>query len=159
MNLEFSELAAYTLKEREKWRRWFDTNPSALETAVQPGARFPAVWDLLDHVFLIEARHTLRIRREQVVDQTGAVRGDLGALWAFADASRARFIETVQGIVETGVREFGVRDQVFRMTPRKLVFHILLHEIRHFAQIAVAVRNAGFPPPGDHDLFFSRSIE
>jgi uncharacterized damage-inducible protein DinB len=44
------------------------------------------------------------------------------------------------------------------MTPRKLLFHILLHELRHWAQIALAVRLAGFEPPGDHDLFFSKAL-
>lgn len=159
MNLEFSELAAYTQGEREKWRSWFDAHPSAFEAPVQPGGRFPVVWDLLDHLFLVEARHTLRILREAVVDQTGVARGDSDALWRFADSSRARLLKTVQDLTETAVREFGVRDQTFRMTPRKLVFHILIHEVRHFAQIAVAVRNAGFPPPGEHDFFYARAVE
>ena len=38
---------------------------------------------------------------------------------------------------------------------RKLAAHILLHEIRHFAQIAYAVRVAGHEPPGEHDYFFA----
>jgi uncharacterized damage-inducible protein DinB len=33
-----------------------------------------------------------------------------------------------------------------------------LHEVRHWAQIAAVVRIAGFTPPGDHDLFYSKSI-
>jgi uncharacterized damage-inducible protein DinB len=44
-------------------------------------------------------------------------------------------------------------------TARKLVFHILFHEIRHWAQIATAVRNAGFPPPGFHDFLFCDTME
>ena len=45
------------------------------------------------------------------------------------------------------------------MTPRKLLFHILLHELRHWAQVALAVRLAGFDPPGDHDLFYSHALQ
>ena len=44
------------------------------------------------------------------------------------------------------------------MSPRKLLFHILMHEIRHWAQVALAVRIAGFEPPGDHDLIDSRAL-
>jgi len=51
-----------------------------------------------------------------------------------------------------------VRDQPVAMSPRKLLCHILIHEIRHWAQIALAVRLAGFDPPGDHDLFYSRAL-
>jgi uncharacterized damage-inducible protein DinB len=56
------------------------------------------------------------------------------------------------------MRTFDVRNQQWPMTPRKLLFHILVHEIRHWAQISLAVRLAGLEPPGDHDLFFSRAL-
>ena len=56
------------------------------------------------------------------------------------------------------VRTFNVRDRDWQMTPRKLLFHILLHEVRHWAQVALAVRLAGLEPPGDHDLFYSRAL-
>jgi uncharacterized damage-inducible protein DinB len=46
----------------------------------------------------------------------------------------------------------------FEITPRKLLFHCLLHETRHWAQIALALRRAGFEPPGNHDLFYSRAM-
>jgi uncharacterized damage-inducible protein DinB len=36
---------------------------------------------------------------------------------------------------------------------------LLIHETRHLAQIATAVRNAGFDPPGQHDFFFSAAME
>ena len=47
----------------------------------------------------------------------------------------------------------------FVLTPRKLLFHCLLHETRHWAQIALAVRRAGLEPPGNHDLFYSQGAE
>jgi len=56
------------------------------------------------------------------------------------------------------IRMLDVRDQQWPVTPRKLLFHILLHETRHWAQIALAVRLAGFEPPGEHDLFFSKAL-
>jgi uncharacterized damage-inducible protein DinB len=56
-------------------------------------------------------------------------------------------------------REFHFQDSSDVLTPRKFVFHILFHEIRHWAQIATALRNAGFVPPGDHDLFYSSAME
>jgi uncharacterized damage-inducible protein DinB len=40
------------------------------------------------------------------------------------------------------------------MTRRKLAVHILLHEVRHLAQLAYAARIAGLEPPGSHDLFY-----
>ena len=52
----------------------------------------------------------------------------------------------------------SVQGQTLALSPRKLLFHILVHEIRHWAQIALAVRLAGFDPPGDHDLAHSRAL-
>ena len=40
------------------------------------------------------------------------------------------------------------------MSRRRLLTHVFLHEIRHFAQLALAARMAGIEPPGKHDLFY-----
>jgi uncharacterized damage-inducible protein DinB len=46
----------------------------------------------------------------------------------------------------------------YALSPRKLLFHMVLHEVRHWAQIAAAVRAAGFAPPGEHDLIYSKAL-
>jgi len=46
----------------------------------------------------------------------------------------------------------------YSLTPRKLLFHCLFHETRHWAQIALSLRRAGLEPPGSHDLFYSRAM-
>jgi uncharacterized damage-inducible protein DinB len=43
-------------------------------------------------------------------------------------------------------RTFTVATGDFVLTPRKLLFHCLLHETRHWAQIALALRRAGLEP-------------
>jgi hypothetical protein len=40
------------------------------------------------------------------------------------------------------------------MPRRQLAVHVILHEIRHLAQLALAARLAGHAPPGEHDLFY-----
>jgi uncharacterized damage-inducible protein DinB len=40
------------------------------------------------------------------------------------------------------------------LSRRLLLTHILLHEVRHLAQLALAARNAGIEPPGNHDVLF-----
>ena len=54
----------------------------------------------------------------------------------------------------TGTLTVGVPTGTFTMTRRKLTLHIALHEIRHFAQLALAARIVGHEPPGRHDLFY-----
>ena len=56
------------------------------------------------------------------------------------------------------IRQFDVAGQQYSLSARKLLGHILMHEIRHWAQIALAVRLAGLEPPGEHDLLYSRAL-
>jgi uncharacterized damage-inducible protein DinB len=45
-----------------------------------------------------------------------------------------------------------------QVTPRKILFHVFVHEIRHWAQISLAIRNSGLTPPGGQDLIFSSAL-
>jgi uncharacterized damage-inducible protein DinB len=44
-----------------------------------------------------------------------------------------------------------------KATPRKIVVHVLLHEIRHWAQIATLLRLTGVTD-GFHDILFSPAM-
>jgi uncharacterized damage-inducible protein DinB len=164
LSLEAAELIGYTGEEREKWERWLGGQPpEATRAAVQTSGRFTTVWALMDHVFLAEKRHTQRIQREIPLAQvTGVAGGDTPALFAFGRAARAAFKGLVNAIrpdEAAQVRDFEMAGAVYRITPRKLIFHTLIHEVRHWAQIATALRNAGFDPPGQHDLLFTNTLE
>jgi uncharacterized damage-inducible protein DinB len=109
----------------------------------------------------VETRHLARLRREPVPEGSGVAADDTVALFAYAAQTRAAlraFAATLQDADATMPREFTVQSGTFRMTPRKLLFHVPLHELRHWAQIALGVRHAGLDPPGNHDLFFSSAL-
>ena len=42
----------------------------------------------------------------------------------------------------------------FTLSRRKMATHILLHELRHWSQVAYAARLAAVEPPGEHDILF-----
>ena len=69
-----------------------------------------------------------------------------------------QFVSTLDDDEADQSRAFVIRDQTWTLTPRKMLFHVLVHETRHWAQVALAVRLAGFEPPGNHDLLFSRAL-
>ena len=161
LTLGYDELLRYTQEERDRWRRFFAANPQALESVVQPGGRFETVGKLIDHVFLVERRHVQRLRGETLATQTGLTGNNAPPLFDYGASVRRELEQLVDGLAEdeaNEVRTFEVREQTWVMTPRKLLFHVLLHELRHWAQIALALRVAGFEPPGDHDLFFSKAM-
>lgn len=160
-DLSFDELLRYTSDERDKWRRWLQSHPDAMDVPLQPGGRYPTVGKLIDHIFLIERRHLQRLTGDPLAESTGLTGNNAPPLFDYG-ASVRRELEQFAGLMDEDEakepRTIVVREQTFTMSPRKLLFHILIHEIRHFAQIALAIRQAGFEPPGDHDLFYSRAL-
>jgi uncharacterized damage-inducible protein DinB len=162
MNLSYAELLRYTQEEREKWRAWFIAHPDAMEGEVQPGGRYPTVGSLIDHVFLVERRHLQRLTGAPLDTKTGLSGKHAPPLFDYGASVRRELEQFVSELDEDAAdeaRTFTVQNGDFALTPRKLLFHILLHETRHWAQIALALRRAGLEPPGNHDLFYSRALK
>jgi uncharacterized damage-inducible protein DinB len=162
LTITLDELLAYTDEERAKWRVWLDAHPTAMAVNIQPDGRFATVGSLIDHIFLVEARHLARLKRTAVPGSSGIAQPEIASLFRYAAGVRLSLREYVRALAQEDAntpREFTVQSGTFRMTPRKLLAHIALHETRHWAQIALAVRQAGQEPPGNHDLFYSRALE
>ena len=160
--ITYDELLRYTTAERDKWRSWFVQHPQAMEAPVQPGGRFSTVGKLIDHIFLVERRHLQRLTGDGLSQETGLSGSNASPLFDYGASVRRElehYARTLSEDAADEIRSIEVRDRKWQMSPRKLLFHILLHETRHWAQIALAVRLAGFEPPGDHDLFYSQALE
>ena len=161
LSLGFDELLRYTMEERDRGRRFFAGAPEAIELPLQANTRFATVGRLIDHIFLVERRHMQRLRGEQLAEETGLTGNNAPPLFDYGGSVRReleQYVAELDDDMAQQVRTFEVRGMPWSMTPRKLLFHVLLHEIRHWAQIALAVRLAGLEPPGDHDFFFSKAM-
>ena len=161
LTLDYTELLRYTEEERAKWRRFFVERNQALDIPLAPGGPFPTVGKLVDHIFLVEQRNLQRLRGEPLAGHTGLTGSNASPLFDYG-ASVRRELEQFVAVLDPDEAnqaqpmQLGGRD--YLMTPRKLLFHILVHEIRHWAQIALSLRLAGIDPPGDHDLAVSRAF-
>lgn len=161
LNITLDELLKWNAEERAKWLPWLKANPAALTLPLQPGGRFPTVGSLIDHIFLVEVRHILRLQRLELPTETGIAAGDIDGLFAYAGRGREavhRYLPTLAADDLNRPRDVVVSDGTYPLSPRKLLFHMALHEVRHWAQIASTVRTAGFTPPGAHDLFYSKAL-
>ena len=159
VSVDLQHLISYSDHERMKWKAWLASDAGTrLAIPFQTGARFPTVGSLLHHVFWVEERHLSRLEGHPLPD-TDMPHDDLPALFEFGDRVRANFRQYVTTIDEKRFSEpitFSLRGgPMITVLRRKLATHILLHEVRHFAQIAYAVRVAGHEPPGEHDYFFA----
>jgi uncharacterized damage-inducible protein DinB len=156
--VDFNRLMDYVQHERGKWKTWLEADPSRLRLPFQPGARFPTINSLIDHVFWVERRHLCRLQGAPLVETTGVAEGDIAGLFAFADRAHADLRQYVAGLTDAQAGEVmswtaPAPIGPLSMTRGKLAIHILLHEVRHMAQLAYAARLAGVDPPGQHDYF------
>jgi uncharacterized damage-inducible protein DinB len=161
LTITLDELLGWTAEERARWLPWFKAHPQALELPLQPGGRFGTIGSLIDHIFLVEQRHTLRLQGKDLPGATGITAGDVDALWAYAARGRHgvhAFVQTLSADDINRPRDVTVASGTYPMSARKLLFHMALHEVRHWAQVASTVRAAGLAPPGDHDLFYSKAL-
>jgi len=161
--LSTAELRAYTDEERQKWDVWFRAHPAEVFTVpFQRDGSFSTVWRMLDHIFVVERRHLQRLRSEYPLPETtGIVEGDWQAIWDYAARTRAELLRMIETISAAGLetpRPLPIMGSTRHITPRKVLFHVFIHETRHWAQISLALRNAGFKPPEDQDLIFSSAL-
>lgn len=155
--LELRELVAWSDHERAKWRGWIAADPRRMELPFQPGARFPTLGSLFDHIFLVERRHLCRLQGATPPESTGIKPQDVTALFEYADLVRAdlaKYVADLDGDEARQIMTVVVQSGTQTMSRRWLVAHIVLHEVRHLAQIAYAVRASGQEPPGRHDIFY-----
>jgi uncharacterized damage-inducible protein DinB len=163
VNLSYAEYLRYTQEERDKWRTWFVAHPDAMEVELQPGGRYPTVGSLIDHIFLVERRHLQRLTLAPLDSKTGLSGKHAPPLFDYGASVRRELEQYASQLDDDAAdepRTFTVLSGGdFVLTPRKLLFHIVIHETRHWAQVALAIRRAGLEPPGSHDLFYSKALK
>ena len=131
LSIAFDELLRYTNGERDRWHGWFLQHAEAIDAPVQAGARLPTAGKLIDHIFLVERRHLQRLAGEPVVDRTGLTGTNAPPLFDYGASVRReleKYVADLDDDEADQIRTFNVRDRDWLMTPRKLLFHILLHE-------------------------------
>jgi uncharacterized damage-inducible protein DinB len=104
------------------------------------------VGDVVKHIFSAEKRYVDRLSGRQLTDTSSVPNHDLEGLFQFAEESRKDLKELVETFPteEWDIpKDFEILDYFLRATPRKIVVHALMHEIRHWVQITM-FRRASF---------------
>jgi uncharacterized damage-inducible protein DinB len=158
--LSFSELIEYTDWQRSKWHEWLRQHgDGVLETSTgQHGdGRFQTIGDVVRHIFSAEKRYLDRLSNRPITDTASIPNNNIAALFDFGRQGRMdlkEFVKTLPASDWDTTVEFSLMNKLLRMTPRKIIGHVLLHEIRHWAQIGTLYRLNGLT--GEfHDFLFS----
>ncbi len=160
INLNLDVLLDYTDWERQEWLDFLrQKGDKVLKISVGPhaGDRFATVGDLIKHLFTAEKRYIERLSGRKLTDAATVPNDNIETLFEFGRQSRKElreFVETIPAAELDVPAEHTILNHVIVLTPRKIVVHVVMHEIRHWAQIATLLRlNDLAAKP--HDFLFS----
>lgn len=161
--LAFGTLAAYVEHETERWRAWFEAAPpGVLDLPLGPGAE-GTLRTLVKHVFAVELRYAQRLAGEPVSGYHELADESVAQLWRIhraANETRARFLagasaEALDRVLVSETRKLG------RIESRAhtVLVHSLLHGVRHWAQVALVLRQHGHGGLWEHDWLLSPAVQ
>jgi len=159
--LSFRELMAWTDEETRRWEAWFRERPDALAVRLGEG-RWKTVGSLIYHVFMVERRYAERLLDQPVTAYADEPPTGLDELFGGHAEGRSRLEQFVARAKADEWGEVLTFDTIAAGTlvasKRKIVAHALMHGIRHWAQIATALRQAGQGEQWMHDLLGSSAV-
>ncbi len=154
--VSFAELLDYVQEESRRWREWFSKNPQALDVKTDI-AGGPDIRALVRHVIECDGWFAAWLAGEVAsFEAVSAVSAD--GLFATAEAVLAkwrRLIETSTDDEWNEVMAFPAPMEHLRASRRKCFVHVVVHGTRHWAQVASALRAAGFTQGWQHDFLLA----
>jgi uncharacterized damage-inducible protein DinB len=160
--LTLRELLDYTRLETEHWHRWLAAQPpDVLDLPVGTG-RTATVRGLIHHIIVVERRYTDRLRGEPITRYEDVPSDSLDVLFAtFAD-TRTRLDAWLERASDADLArrmEFQTLSAGAQAaSARKVVVHLLLHGVRHWAQLATSRRQQGRATDWPHDILMSDAL-
>ena len=161
MHLSVDELLHYTDDERARWEQWFRDNGEDLLRMPLIGDRETTMGALILHMFGPELRCVQRLRGEPLSEYRGLPTGHIDEVFGYGLETRKKmrdFVRKAKPEDWERMHQFERGGEHFEASGRKIVLHALIHEVRHWAQVARVMRERGFAPPGRHDLLESTAL-
>jgi uncharacterized damage-inducible protein DinB len=159
--IAFRELLDYTDFLARRWLDYFKQHEAALGVVV--GGRTGSLHDLVSHIFQVENFFaSLLLESPSAPPPTGPPPKldplPLESLEAMHNEAREKLRQYIGRADEEGLqqkRTLGPRS----VSNRKILAQALIHSIHHWAQVAMEVRQAGFPALPPQDIILSPALD
>jgi uncharacterized damage-inducible protein DinB len=158
--ITLAEMIEYTDWLRERWHEWLRREGDAvlkISAGEHGDGRLNTIGDIVRHIFSAEKRYVDRFSGREITDTSSVPNDDTAALFSLGAESRRdlnEFIATYPAAKWDVPQEFAMMNKTLRATTRKIMVHVLMHEIRHWAQISTMFRQNGLNVEF-HDFLFS----
>lgn len=162
--ISFDELLRHNEEETERWHQFFRAHPEALDIVVDM-AQSDTVRAVLVHIMAVELLYAERIQGifRTTIAASDFPSGSVDEIFGIASHARAALHEL---LVRYSDAEWNERLTFPTKTAgqltgsrRKIFVHAILHSMRHWAQLATALRQHGLKQDWQHDFIFTKVIE
>lgn len=158
-SISFEELLDYQQEQTEQWRELFEKKPFLLTIEVSPT---DTIADVLFHAFTSEYRIAQRLLGEPMTQDADFARRTVSDLFSIEEAANLKMREYIahrsQEEVATIQKYPSPTLGEFDASPKKMLTHAIIHSVRHWAQVARAVREHGQRADFSHDPLFSKRL-
>jgi uncharacterized damage-inducible protein DinB len=156
-SLTATELLAWSEKTGANWRQLLSEHPELLKVPCDI-ARVKTIGELLQHIVAAQLRYAERLAELPVTEYDEIAFDRVESIYAAHDRGMTilhQLLESNSNVDWGGSIEFVTRRSGPARSSRKTVlFHALLHGIRHYAQLATLVRQQGVTPHWPMDYLF-----
>jgi uncharacterized damage-inducible protein DinB len=162
--ISFDELLRHNEEEAERWHEFFRQNPDALDMTVDM-AQSKDVRSMLVHIMAVELLYSERIQgiTRENVSLADFPSASVDELFSTGEKARTAFRELLASYTDVDWNEvvaFGTKTSGgLKGSRRKMFAHTMFHSMRHWAQLATALRQNGFKQEWQHDFIFTKVIE
>jgi uncharacterized damage-inducible protein DinB len=158
----FPEMLAAQDVELGRWEEWFRRQPATLLYLPLDIAKSKDLRSMLFHVFLVElsfaeSMNELRDPNASRADLLALPHESFDELFAIHHRAISLLRQWVERATPEDAAKLFVRGEL-RATRRKCFIQVMEHSMRHLAQLAVALRQAGHPTDWMHDFLFNPSM-
>jgi uncharacterized damage-inducible protein DinB len=149
------DLIAWAEKTSTGWRNLLTQHPELLALPCNiMGVQ--TVAQLLQHIVAVELRFAQRLADQPVTEYADIPYDSVESIYSTHDRAIALLRPLLDSDIDWNATiEFATRSTgPGRSRRRTILFHSLLHSIRHYAQLATLVRQNGVKPDWSMDYFF-----
>ena len=153
--LAFRDLLAYTDYLAERWLNYFRQNPEALD--IEVGGRTPRLHDLVTHIFQVEHFFSDLLLQEDMKPTGRPAQMEaknLEELQKIHQEAHQNLTQYIGSAEEQKLEKMRTMGPV-TVSNRKILAQAVLHSVHHWAQVAMEVRQAGFPTEKPQDIIAS----